>query len=95
MTVEEKEDWRATILAYLKYGLLSQDKEKAARIQSSAVRFCIVSDIVYKRAFSAPYLRCLSIDEGSYVLREIHEGCCRDHSGSKALIRKVWRVGYF
>ncbi|KAI3451561.1 hypothetical protein Pfo_008226 [Paulownia fortunei] len=47
------------------------------------------------RAYSTPYLRCLSQEEGAYVLREIHEGGCGSHGGGRALACKMTRVGYF
>uniref|UniRef100_A0A2N9EEI4 Uncharacterized protein n=1 Tax=Fagus sylvatica TaxID=28930 RepID=A0A2N9EEI4_FAGSY len=50
---------------------------------------------LYKRGFSLPYLRCLAPDEASYVMREIHEGICGDHSGARALQRKIVRAGYY
>lgn len=40
-------------------------------------------------------LKCVSPSEASYILREIHEGDCCDHSGSRSLIRKVTRARYF
>uniref|UniRef100_A0A2N9HEQ4 Uncharacterized protein n=1 Tax=Fagus sylvatica TaxID=28930 RepID=A0A2N9HEQ4_FAGSY len=50
---------------------------------------------LYKRGFSLPYLRCLAPDEANYVMREIHEGVCGDHSGARALQRKIVRAGYY
>ncbi|KAI3448580.1 hypothetical protein Pfo_005245 [Paulownia fortunei] len=57
-SMEEKDDWRTNILKYLREGELPQNKREAVRFQ---------------RAYSTPYLRCLSQEEGAYVLREIHE----------------------
>ena len=45
--------------------------------------------------FSQPYLRCLDFEDAAYVLREIHEGVCGNHSGPRSLMGKVVRVGYF
>ena len=36
-----------------------------------------------------------SPDESNYVLREIHEGACGNHSRARALVHKVVRVGYY
>uniref|UniRef100_A0A2N9ERP1 Integrase catalytic domain-containing protein n=1 Tax=Fagus sylvatica TaxID=28930 RepID=A0A2N9ERP1_FAGSY len=51
--------------------------------------------ILYKRSFSLPYLRCLAPDEVKYVMREIHEGICGNHSGARALQKKIVRAGYY
>ena len=39
--------------------------------------------MLYKRRFSLPYLRSVEEDEAKYILEEIHEGICEDHSGGK------------
>uniref|UniRef100_A0A2N9IUA0 Uncharacterized protein n=1 Tax=Fagus sylvatica TaxID=28930 RepID=A0A2N9IUA0_FAGSY len=50
---------------------------------------------LYKRGFSLPHLRCLALDEVNYVMREIHEGICGNHSSARALQRKIVRAGYY
>ncbi|KAL0413080.1 UNVERIFIED_CONTAM: hypothetical protein Sradi_1509700 [Sesamum radiatum] len=50
---------------------------------------------LYKRGFSQPFLKCLTPEEGNYVLREIHEGMCGNHLGGKALAGKSLRQGFF
>ncbi|RVW31532.1 hypothetical protein CK203_087975 [Vitis vinifera] len=35
---------------------------------------------LYKRSFTGPYLRCLGHSEAQYVLAELHEGICGNHS---------------
>ena len=41
-----------------------------------------------------PYLRCVDDDETKYILEEIHEGICGDHTGPRSLVSKVIRTGY-
>uniref|UniRef100_A0A2N9EWZ5 Integrase catalytic domain-containing protein n=1 Tax=Fagus sylvatica TaxID=28930 RepID=A0A2N9EWZ5_FAGSY len=38
---------------------------------------------------------CLSPEEANYVIREVHEGVCGNHSGVRALAHKLIRVGYY
>uniref|UniRef100_A0A2N9FVX8 Integrase catalytic domain-containing protein n=1 Tax=Fagus sylvatica TaxID=28930 RepID=A0A2N9FVX8_FAGSY len=40
-------------------------------------------------------LRCLSPEEANYVIREVHEGICGNHSGARALAHKLTRAGYY
>ena len=42
-----------------------------------------------------PYLRCLQPDEPDYVMRQIHEGVCGNHSGKWSLAQKALRQGYY
>ena len=54
-----------------------------------------MNDTLYKRGFFMPYLKCINKEEAKYVLGEIHEGACRNHTGTKSLVSKVIRTGYF
>ena len=54
-----------------------------------------MDEVLHKKGFSQPYLRCLAPDEENYVLREVHEGACGNHSGARALVHKVVRAGYY
>ncbi|RVX04492.1 hypothetical protein CK203_018396 [Vitis vinifera] len=49
-----------------------------------AARFTLIGGL-YKRSFTGPYLRCLGHSEAQYVLAELHEGICGNHSGGRSL----------
>ena len=88
-------NWTTTIASYLKDGILLDKKEAARKLKVRAVRFVLIKDVLYKRSFSCLYLRCLGNEEADYVMREVHEGICRNHSGSRSLVHKLVRVGYY
>ena len=54
-----------------------------------------MDEVLYKRGFSQPYLRCLAPDETNYVLWEVHERAYGNHLGARSLIHKVVRAGYY
>ena len=83
------------IVSFLQDGHLPQDAYKARKIRKRAARFTILNDVLYKRGFSMPYLRCVDDDEAKYILEEIHEGICGDYAGPRSLVSKVIRIGYF
>ena len=83
------------IISYLKDGSLSEGKDEARRFRVRSARYVLLNDALYKRGFSQPYLRCLSPDKANYVLREVHEGACGNHSGARSLIHKVVRAEYY
>jgi hypothetical protein len=58
-----------------------------------ARRFTMVNGMLYKRGFTLPLLKCVSPEEGSYILQEIHEGICENHSGARVLAHKAVRAG--
>ena len=83
------------IISYLKDENLPEGKDEAKRLRVRSTRYVLLNDVLYKRGFSQPYLRCLSPDEANYVLREVHEGACGNHLGARSLIHKVVRAGYY
>ena len=45
--------------------------------------------------FSRPHLICLTPKEANYVIREVYEGVCGNHSKARALTHKLTRAGYY
>ena len=83
------------IMAYLKDGWLPEERDEARKLRIRVAKYVFIDEVLYKRGFSQPYLRCLALDESNYVLREVHEGACGNHSGARALVHKVICVGYY
>ena len=83
------------MIAYLRSGILLDGKEAARKLKVQASRFVIIKDVLSKRGFSQLYLRYLNHEEANYVMREIHEGICGNHSGARSLVHKVIRAGYY
>ena len=88
-------NWTSTIASYLKDGILPNEKEAPRKLKVRAARFVLIKDVLYKRGFSHPYLRCLGNEEAEYVMREVHKGICENHSGSRSLVHKLVRAGYY
>ena len=95
LQVQNEGSWMAPIISYLKDGILLEGKDEARKLRVRSARYVLLNDALYKRGFSQPYLRCLSPNEANYVLREVHEGACGNHSRARSLIHKVIRVGYY
>ncbi|XP_030930774.1 uncharacterized protein LOC115956584 [Quercus lobata] len=93
--VDNKENWMTPIISYLKDGRLPEEKDEARKVRVRSARYVLMNGVLYKRGFSQPYLRCLAPDEANYVLREVHEGACGNHSGARSLVHKVVRAGYY
>ena len=93
--IKGEENWMTPIVVYLKDGRLQEDKNEARKLKIRAAKYVLIDEVLYKQGFSHPYLRCLSLDESNYLLREVHEGACENHSGVRALVHKVVRAGYY
>ena len=90
-----KENWMTLIVGHLKEGKLPQERDEAHKLRIKSAKYILMDEVLYKRGFSQPYLRCLAPDEASYVLREVHEGACGNHFGARSLVYKVICVGYY
>ena len=93
--IQRANNWMTPIVTFLQDGHLPQNTEKAKKVKKSAARFTILNDTLYKRGFSMPYLKCVDKEEAKYILEEIHQGICGDHTGLRSLVNKVIRTGYF
>ncbi|KAL0404558.1 UNVERIFIED_CONTAM: Ribonuclease HI [Sesamum radiatum] len=93
--ITTREDWRIPIIKWLEEGLLPENRWEAARLKTRATRFIMQEHILYKKFYTHPLLRCLSIEEGTHILQEIHRGCCGAHAGTRILANKALRAGYF
>ena len=60
MKIKEPNKWMVPIVRYLKEGWLPEDKTKARKIQFRATRFILIDNVLYRRGYSLPYLRCAS-----------------------------------
>ncbi|KAL5556441.1 hypothetical protein UlMin_038677 [Ulmus minor] len=60
-----------------------------------AARYTYLAGQLYKRGFSNPLLKCVTANQGLYVMREIHEGVCGNHAGKRSLLHKIVRQGYY
>ena len=78
--IGSESNWTTPLVSYLKNGVLPDEKEAARKLKVQATRFVLIKDVLYKRVFSRPYLRCLGTEGADYAMREIHEGICRNHS---------------
>ena len=93
--IDSENNWATPLVFYLKNGILPNGKEAARKLKVQAAWFVLIKDVLYKRGFSRPYLMCLGTKEADYVMREVHEGICGNHSGLRSLVHKLIRVGYY
>lgn len=70
----------ADVIRYLKTGELPSAKEEARKVVCHSTRYLLIGGTLYRRGYSLPLLKCLSRVDADYVLREMHEGVCGNHS---------------
>ncbi|XP_055962316.1 uncharacterized protein LOC130015692 [Mercurialis annua] len=99
-TVDEKipgplENWMQGIAHYLMDGTLPEDRDKAYKILRQAPYYAFLDGVLYRKSFTHPWSRCLTTEEGEYVLRELHEGICGAHIAPRMVAKKAVLQGYY
>ncbi|XP_074326820.1 uncharacterized protein LOC141664764 [Apium graveolens] len=90
-----QETWMTPIHTYIQAGTLLEDKLQARRLRYQAAKYVEYDGVLYMRGFNQPLLRCVDLEEGNYIFREIHEGIYGNHSGGGLLALKALRQGYY
>nr|GEX43760.1 reverse transcriptase domain-containing protein [Tanacetum cinerariifolium] len=96
-TMVEKDGptWMTPRVEYLKEGTLPSDRKEARKLRIKARQYELIEEILYRRSFLTPWLRCVGPLQAEYVIREIHEGWCSMHAGPRSLVAKAIRLRYY
>ncbi|CAL2270989.1 unnamed protein product [Prunus armeniaca] len=94
-TIDHSPTWMDPILQFLQNQMLPADPAEARCVRYHSARYMIINDALHKHGFSLPYLRCLTQEEGNYVIREIHEGICGNHLSARSLAHKATSDPHF
>jgi hypothetical protein len=77
------EDWRSSIMAFLRGHHEPQSKEEKKRMALRARTYEIRGDNLYKSRVCAPLVKCISTEEGKDLLQRIYSGMCSSHIGTR------------
>ncbi|XP_027184203.1 uncharacterized protein LOC113782511 [Coffea eugenioides] len=80
--------WMSPLIRFLSQGELSEDRGEARKLQRKAGRYALRQNVLYKRSYLDPWLRCTTPEEGKRILQDIHEGLCGAHVGYRMLVKK-------
>jgi len=64
-------------------------------MKQHTTRFVLIDQDLYRRGYSRPLLKYLTLEQTTYVMTELHEGICGTHSRARTMAAKVLRVGYY
>ncbi|XP_071914122.1 uncharacterized protein [Coffea arabica] len=87
--------WMDPIIQYLAHGGLPQSREEARKVLLKSQKYELKQGVLYRKSYLQPWLKCITPEEGSYVLRELHEGICGNHVGPRVLAKKGMLAGYY
>ena len=88
-------DWMVPYLAYMTRGELAEDETLARQITRRSKSMTIDNGELHRCSVTGVFQCCVSPKEGREILREIHEAECGHHAGSKSLVAKAFRHGFY
>lgn len=92
-TIDRSETWMEPLIKYVQQNILPDDERAAQILQKKAKWFEFYDEILYKKSYTHPLLKCVTPKEGNYILREIHEGGCGLHQAVRTMINNASEAG--
>ena len=71
------------------------DQKDEKTMSQRARNYTVLDGHLYKSGVVAPWLKCITIEEGKELLQEIHSGSYGSHIGVRPLVSKAFRQGFF
>ncbi|GJR22170.1 hypothetical protein Tco_0970697 [Tanacetum coccineum] len=71
------------------------DEKEARNLRMKISQYVIEDEVLFKKSYLAPMLRCVGPLQVNYVIREVHEGACGMHSGPRSVVAKIISQGYY
>ncbi|XP_071718828.1 uncharacterized protein [Rutidosis leptorrhynchoides] len=94
--IEEVEpNWMYPIMNYLRNSALPEDKKEARLVRERSPMYVIENDVLYRKSYLGPLMRCVGPAEAATIIEEVHSGSCALHSAYKTIAAKIMRMGYF
>ncbi|XP_071901198.1 uncharacterized protein [Coffea arabica] len=87
--------WMDPIVQYVAYGELPPSRVEARKVLLKLQKYVLTHGVLYRKSYLQPWLKCVTPEEGSYILRELHEGICGNHVGPRVLAKKGMLAGYY
>ena len=87
--------WAQHIVHFLQAGELPEEQEEAEKVARRSNMYQFVDDVLYRKRPNSVKLKCIPREDGLELLAEIHGGICGSHIGSRALVGKAFRQGFF
>jgi hypothetical protein len=87
--------WISPNKAYLNNQSISDDNAEIERIARKSSMYHLVDEILYRQGANGMVMKCISKDEGSQLLQDIHSGVYGAHSSWRSIVGKAFRHGFY
>jgi len=93
--VEGGETWMTPYERYLADGILPLQSVEARKIKKNYAKYTLIDGELFRHGFTHPILVCVSGDQCTRIMAELHERICGSHIGGLSLASKAIRAGYY
>jgi len=87
--------WITPYQCYLVDELLPSEPAKAKAIKRNSRKYSIIDGKLFHHGYAHPALICISGEQCTRVMTELHKGIYESDIGGQALVLKVIRAGYY
>ncbi|GJX62111.1 hypothetical protein Tco_0295011 [Tanacetum coccineum] len=84
-----------SVREYLPSGILPKDPQKARKLRVKEPQYKIIDDILYRKLYLSPWLRCVGPIHAKSIIQEIHQGSCGMNARSRSVVSKIMKLGTF
>jgi len=93
--VEAGEACMTPYQSYLADGVLLLEPIEARKIMKNSKKYTLIDGKLFRHGFTHPILVCVSGEQCTRIMAELHEGICGSHIGDQSLSSKAIRAGYY
>ncbi|GJW63801.1 reverse transcriptase domain-containing protein [Tanacetum coccineum] len=83
---EEGDNLMTPIVKCLEKGIWPKDEKEARNLRMKISQYVMEEGVLFKKSYLAPMLKCVGPLQANYVIREVHEGAYRMHSGPRVIV---------
>jgi len=82
-------DWREPFIKYLTTADVPANNTERERLTHRSKHYILVEGNLYRKNAKEELLqKCVYVEEGKKILKEIHAGTCGNHAASRTLVGK-------
>lgn len=93
--VEGGETWMTPYQRYLADGILPLEPIEVRVVKKNSSRYTLIDGNLFKHGFTHPTLICVSGEQCTHIMAELHKGIYGSHIGGRALSSKAVHTGYY
>ncbi|GKD66210.1 reverse transcriptase domain-containing protein [Tanacetum coccineum] len=74
-------------------GKLPEHPVDARTLMEKIVNYTMEDDVLYRKSYFVPLMRCVGPLQANYIIREVHMGSCGMHDGPRHVVAKAMNLG--